>query len=62
MDGPHGARERCQTRVLQRRPAADHDLARQESTLAGTRFLQLSDVAEILNISGSQAYALVRSG
>jgi len=26
------------------------------------RFLQLSDVAEILNISASQAYALVRSG
>lgn len=28
----------------------------------GGRFLQLSDVAEILNISASQAYALVRSG
>lgn len=26
------------------------------------RFLQLSDVAEVLNISQSQAYALVRSG
>jgi len=26
------------------------------------RFLTLSDVAEILNISGSQTYALVRSG
>ncbi|WP_045877578.1 helix-turn-helix domain-containing protein [Pseudofrankia sp. DC12] len=26
------------------------------------RFLQLSDVAEILNISASQTYALVRSG
>jgi excisionase family DNA binding protein len=26
------------------------------------RFLQLSDVAEILNISATQAYALVRSG
>jgi excisionase family DNA binding protein len=26
------------------------------------RFLQLSDVAEILNISAAQAYALVRSG
>jgi excisionase family DNA binding protein len=26
------------------------------------RFLQLSDVAEILNISSSQTYALVRSG
>ena len=27
-----------------------------------TRFLQLTDVAEILNISSSQTYALVRSG
>lgn len=26
------------------------------------RFLHLSDVAEVLNISASQAYALVRSG
>lgn len=26
------------------------------------RFLQLSDVAEVLNISSAQAYALVRSG
>ncbi len=26
------------------------------------RFLQLSDVSEVLNISGSQTYALVRSG
>jgi excisionase family DNA binding protein len=26
------------------------------------RFLQLSDVAEMLNISSSQTYALVRSG
>jgi len=26
------------------------------------RFLQLSDVAEVLNISASQAYALVRNG
>lgn len=28
----------------------------------GPRFLQLSDVAEILNISAAQTYALVRSG
>jgi excisionase family DNA binding protein len=27
-----------------------------------TRFLRLSDVAEVLNISASQTYALVRSG
>ena len=30
--------------------------------MAESRFLQLSDVAEILNISSSQTYALVRSG
>ena len=30
--------------------------------MAAERFLQLSDVAEILNISASQTYALVRSG
>ena len=31
-------------------------------TTAGRRFLQLADVAEVLNISAAQAYALVRSG
>jgi excisionase family DNA binding protein len=30
--------------------------------MADRRFLQLSDVAEILNISASQTYALVRNG
>jgi excisionase family DNA binding protein len=30
--------------------------------VASPRFLQLADVAEILNISSSQTYALVRSG
>jgi excisionase family DNA binding protein len=30
--------------------------------VAAQRFLQLSDVAEVLNISASQTYALVRSG
>ena len=30
--------------------------------MATQRFLQLSDVAEVLNISSSQTYALVRSG
>ena len=30
--------------------------------MAADRFLQLSDVADVLNISASQAYALVRSG
>ena len=29
---------------------------------SGPRFLQLADVAEILNISAAQVYALVRSG
>ena len=30
--------------------------------MAAPRFLRLSDVAEVLNISASQTYALVRSG
>jgi excisionase family DNA binding protein len=30
--------------------------------VASPRFLQLADVAEVLNISASQTYALVRSG
>ena len=30
--------------------------------MAAARFLTLSDVAEVLNISASQTYALVRSG
>lgn len=30
--------------------------------MATARFLKLTDVAETLNISGAQAYALVRSG
>ncbi len=30
--------------------------------MADQRFLQLSDVAEILNISAAQTYALVRNG
>lgn len=30
--------------------------------MPANRFLKLSDVADILNISSSQAYALVRSG
>ena len=30
--------------------------------MAEPRFLQLADVAEILNISAAQAYALVRNG
>jgi excisionase family DNA binding protein len=32
------------------------------STGGAPRFLQLTDVAEILNISAAQAYALVRNG
>jgi excisionase family DNA binding protein len=34
----------------------------EEDSMAAERFLQLTDVAEILNISSSQTYALVRSG
>lgn len=30
--------------------------------MATARFLKLTDVAEILNVSSAQAYALVRSG
>ncbi len=30
--------------------------------MAAERFLQLADVADVLNISASQTYALVRSG
>jgi excisionase family DNA binding protein len=30
--------------------------------MPGPRFLQLSDVAEVLNISANQVYALVRRG
>lgn len=33
-----------------------------EGMTATPRFLQLADVAEILNISGAQVYALVRRG
>lgn len=33
-----------------------------QSDLAGKRFLQLTEVSEVLNISSAQAYALVRSG
>jgi excisionase family DNA binding protein len=32
------------------------------AAMDGPRFLQLTDVAEILNISAAQTYALVRSG
>lgn len=32
------------------------------ATDGGQRFLQLADVAEVLNISSSQVYALVRKG
>ena len=32
------------------------------ANMAERRFLQLADVAEILNISAAQTYALVRSG
>ena len=35
---------------------------RQNGFVATARFLTLADVAEVLNISASQTYALVRSG
>ena len=35
---------------------------RKVSAVGGKRFLTLADVAEVLNISSSQTYALVRSG
>jgi excisionase family DNA binding protein len=42
---------------------SEHLSASREGPLIVTsRFLQLSDVAEILNISAAQTYALVRSG
>jgi excisionase family DNA binding protein len=44
------------------RARAVPDDGRQEDPMAAERFLQLTDVAEILNISASQTYALVRSG
>lgn len=33
-----------------------------QKDLAAKRFLQLTEVSEVLNISSAQAYALVRSG
>jgi excisionase family DNA binding protein len=42
-------------------PGGPPDDSRAEVTVP-PRFLQLADVAEVLNISASQAYALVRSG
>src|SRR5665811_1087970 len=51
------------------RPTNDHDRSRRRhspvtapSTTTATRFIQLKDVAETLNISAPQTYALVRSG
>jgi len=35
---------------------------REINVMASDRFLMLSDVADVLNISASQTYALVRSG
>lgn len=42
----------------------EHPVNRQESegAVVAPRFIPLSDVAEMLSISASQAYALVRSG
>lgn len=46
-------------------PAVDRGPSRPGGCQTGRvppRFLQLADVAEVLNISAAQAYALVRSG
>jgi excisionase family DNA binding protein len=37
-------------------------MMRRFAAMVDARFLTLSDVAEVLNISASQTYALVRSG
>jgi excisionase family DNA binding protein len=42
--------------------ATEGILAGMASPASGPRFLQLADVAETLNISSAQVYALVRSG
>jgi excisionase family DNA binding protein len=39
-----------------------HGYGRESVTMVEKRFLTLADVAEVLNISSSQTYALVRSG
>jgi excisionase family DNA binding protein len=52
----------CATRI-HRYPKAVGRSARQcETDEVPPRFLQLADVAELLNISAAQTYALVRSG
>jgi excisionase family DNA binding protein len=44
------------------RAAAGRDLGARLTGMTEARFLRLSDVAEILNISAAQTYALVRNG
>ena len=46
----------------QAQPRAEPGGRCQTRRMAAERFLQLADVADILNISASQTYALVRSG
>lgn len=50
------------TRCEDRRDRVKLTRHRQKGGLVAPRFLQLADVAEVLSISGAQAYALVRSG
>jgi len=57
-------RSRLWTVTAVRRWAVRHSVDRtaERGSMATQRFLQLTDVAEVLNISASQTYALVRSG
>jgi len=49
---------------MRQRPAvaADDSFVRERLAVDAPRFLRLTDVAEILNISSAQTYALVRNG
>lgn len=44
------------------RSSSAASILQEGSPVMAPRFIQLADVAEVLNISSSQAYALVRSG
>ena len=68
-----GQKEGSHPLERQRRPVEDAGIARarcdtgaasagRKDEMPADRFLTLSDVADVLNISASQTYALVRSG
>ena len=48
--------------VLVQTPGRERSRRHRAIPVSGPRFLQLADVADVLNISASQTYALVRSG